>query len=342
MASDNKPKFQPWNEEEFQADVYVRGMTPQQRWMYRTLLQAAFFHGTRPYLPTDDEVLWILAGCESPEQWQQNKEKIMRRFTPVDGFPDLMQNKRVVADWSNLQDFRDVQSDKGRQRAAGAERAGGRFIPRVFTPAQPDTNQAPAVAGGGWQKVAEPPAGDQQEKRSEEKGSEEKERKEKPVASQHASSPPRAQPNSGGDWKTIAIKCRRQFGKIPADARSKDNYAEACFKYSEDVVLAAFDEWAQGAGWVKEKGYDPLRMFLKALPDIAGVMQAEKELEQAEGIQRAADAAQAQRDRAARESQIAAARLADAAKWDSMSKPSTDNEVSLADYLEDTPTDGQK
>lgn len=190
---------------------------------------------------------------------------------------------------------------------------------------KPVVNQ---LATAGKPLVTEPLA---EEKRSEEKISEVKLSK---PAGQPASLPS-SKPNTGGDWKTIAVKCKRQFGRIPGDARSKDNYAEACFKYSEDVVLAAFDEWAPGAGWVKEKGYDPLRMFLKALPDIADVLTADKELTQAEDVQRAADAAQAQKDQATREQQVAAARKADADKWDSMTKPSTDNEVSLADYLEE-------
>src|SRR5579863_7039208 len=48
VEANSKPMYQPWNEEEFQADVFVRGMTWLQRHLYRALLQASFFHGTRP------------------------------------------------------------------------------------------------------------------------------------------------------------------------------------------------------------------------------------------------------------------------------------------------------
>ena len=76
MEDNWKPDYQPWNEEEFQADVFVRGMNWMQKHFYRALLQAAFFHSTRPYLPADDEVLWVLAGAESQNSGSRTNRRL--------------------------------------------------------------------------------------------------------------------------------------------------------------------------------------------------------------------------------------------------------------------------
>lgn len=112
-----KPLYQPWNEEEFLSDVRVRGLTCVQRWMYRTLLQAAFFHSTRPYLPNDDRILWVLAGCESIEQWRANKEFVLELFTP-ENESKLLGNKRVIEDWQRLEESREKMAELGRKSAA--------------------------------------------------------------------------------------------------------------------------------------------------------------------------------------------------------------------------------
>jgi len=112
-----KPLYQPWNEEEFLSDVRVRGLTYVQRWMYRTLLQAAFFHSTRPYLPNDDRILWVLAGCESLEQWRANKEEILELFT-LSNDSKLLGNKRVIEDWQRLEESREKMAELGRKSAA--------------------------------------------------------------------------------------------------------------------------------------------------------------------------------------------------------------------------------
>jgi len=111
-----KPLYQPWNEEAFRADLQVGAMSPTQRWIYRTLLQAAFFHSTRPYLPDDDTQLWLLAGCESPKQWDRNKGVVRAMFTPVevDGIR-LLSQKRLLADWNRIEEKRQMLSENGRR-----------------------------------------------------------------------------------------------------------------------------------------------------------------------------------------------------------------------------------
>jgi hypothetical protein len=111
-----KPLYQPWNEEAFRADLHVGAMAPTQRWMYRTLLQAAFFHSTRPYLPDDDAQLWLLAGCESPKQWERNKDVVRVMFTPVEvGGERLLSQKRLLADWNRIEEKREALAEAGRK-----------------------------------------------------------------------------------------------------------------------------------------------------------------------------------------------------------------------------------
>lgn len=126
MRSNKKPLYQPWNEEEFMSDTSVRIMTTLQRWMYRTLLQASFFHTTRPYLPNDNKVLWILAGCESINQWESNKDAVLGRFTTVKGNRKLLENKRVTEDWSRLEESRERMAELGRKSAAVKRTFNGR------------------------------------------------------------------------------------------------------------------------------------------------------------------------------------------------------------------------
>jgi len=56
-----KPSYMPWNEDAFWGDMGVRAMTALQCWIYRTLLQTSFFCATRPYLPNNNNQLWVLA-----------------------------------------------------------------------------------------------------------------------------------------------------------------------------------------------------------------------------------------------------------------------------------------
>lgn len=114
----SKGNYQPWNQEGFNADIYVRKMTSTQRWIYKTLLQEAFVCSTRPKLPDNDEELWMLGDCETLEQWLENKSVIITRFSRVqiDGVP-LLSHNRLENDWSNLLSKRGKASDAGKRSA---------------------------------------------------------------------------------------------------------------------------------------------------------------------------------------------------------------------------------
>lgn len=284
MPDNKKPKFQPWNEEEFQADVFVRGMNHLQRWMYRTLLQAAFFHTTRPYLPMDDEVLWVLAGCESPEQWEQNKARVLKRFVEVeiDGI-NLYENRRVKCDWENLQEFRDIQSEKGRARATAAEREGGKFksgVPVLLTASQP-----PAVAGTRLDESAEStsrsPA--REVKVSEVKGREEKESSNTPTDHDSSTAKPLAA-KAAINWHNMSTRHKRLLGKpVASPSRHKETYYEMSKRFTEEIVLECFENWAPSKRqWAEDPKSQPIYLFWKDLPDLAEDMVADRDAENQE------------------------------------------------------------
>lgn len=286
MASKEKPQYQPWNEEEFQADVFVRGMTWLQRHLYRTLLQASFFHSTRPYLPNDDEVLWVLSGSESLEMWQAHKARILKRFQPCEHDATLLENKRVTADWFNWKDVRDEAVESGRDggRASAEKRRekyGTAQPVRVLTPE--GGSKAPFEGGSGNAEGSRRPPEASEVKTSQDKISEAK-INQNPVAGGVGSFG--QEPKSMGEWKNLAIRYRNVFGK-KAGAEFKSRYAEACSKYTESVVLECFEGWATPGTrvWCEANGFDrPLNLFFKKLPDEAAdtvelnnTMAAEKE-----------------------------------------------------------------
>lgn len=144
-----KPLYQPWNEEAFRADHRVYAMTPAQRWMYRTSLQAAFFCSTRPYLPDDDAQLWMLAGCESRKQWESNKDVVRSMFTPVElEGVRLLSQKRLLADWNRLEEKRQMLAENGRR---------GRKAQLLSSNSPANVKQAPGncPANGGQEKLRE-------------------------------------------------------------------------------------------------------------------------------------------------------------------------------------------
>jgi hypothetical protein len=114
--------FQPWNEDAFQSDLQVRYMTPLQRWMYRTLLQSAFTCSERPYLPDNNAMLWMLAGCETQAQWLDSAAPVRAMFTQVksDNGTPLLSRKRLVEDWTRCQKR---LADKIEQRVAAGRKS---------------------------------------------------------------------------------------------------------------------------------------------------------------------------------------------------------------------------
>jgi hypothetical protein len=270
-------------------------------------------------LPDDLEYLSRIAHCEVVS------DRVLAKFPVVETERgQLRRNQTLYEEWCRASERSDTARERVQRRwgqAEGTETPAATSVSTLVNTAV----RRPLVAGG-YPTQPEPNRTESNQPVVTEVGSASK-------ANQH----------NGCDWSTLAVKHKRYFGK-QASSTFKEKYAAACKQFGEDVVLDCFEDWSTDAkDWVKNEGVkQPLFGFFKKLPDMAETVVAARQVDVAEAAKCAADAARAQEAQATREKQIAAARLADAAKWDSMSKPSTDNEVSLADYLEDTPTDGQK
>ena len=317
MDTNSKPLYIPWKEEVFQADVFVRGMTWLQRHLYRALLCASFFHGTRPYLPNDDDVLWVLAGAESLEMWQQNKTTILRRFTVCEHNPNLLENKRVTADWNRLLDSRNDSANQG--RVGGLKSAEVRR--EKYGTAQPTVLIPEGASKGASEVFGEktPNTEAREVKVSKDKISEEKSSEEPSVS---------APSSSRADWKNIALRHKRQFG-IKASVKFKDKYFAACEQYGEEVVLQCFDAWAPGAkDWVGSHAVDhPLYAFFKQLPE-----EAEDTLE-VDAAEKEEKEQQEEQQKIAEQTLAESITRQDAAFNERMSTHPVVNEVSIEDML---------
>lgn len=136
-----EPAYQFWHEREFWSDEHVsRGMTYMQRHLYRALLQAAFHCSTRPYLPNDDDKLWLLADAGSKENWMENREAILVKFEIVeDG--KLLSHKRLMRDWTKLLEYYGSKAKAGSKGGkAKADKAQRKDDAEAFT-AQPDIDE---------------------------------------------------------------------------------------------------------------------------------------------------------------------------------------------------------
>ena len=112
------PQYHCWSENDFQADRQVQRMSYPARRLYRALLQAAFTCPTRPYLPADDEELYLLAEADDLEYWILHKEPVLKMFTPFkgEGGEDLLERKRLTRDWQQMTETIAQKQKAGRAR----------------------------------------------------------------------------------------------------------------------------------------------------------------------------------------------------------------------------------
>jgi hypothetical protein len=99
-----KPQWMRWYEDSFQADLRVRYMKPTQRHFYRALIIQSFYCGTRPYLPDNDDLLWMLADANDKEHWMEHAPVVRSMFTPVaiDDVP-LLSHGKILREWKNTE-----------------------------------------------------------------------------------------------------------------------------------------------------------------------------------------------------------------------------------------------
>ena len=261
MEPKKKPLYQPWNEEAFLSDERVQAMTPIQRWMYRTLLQKAFFGSERPYLPNDEKRLWMLAGCESRAQWEENRDMVLEAFMPlrINGI-DVLSQKRLVADWERIEEARETQAEKGRTSAK-----------QRLAQAQPQSTTVEPQLNNGSTTVGEV-------KRSEEKRSEDKESKEsdqipsEPLSvSSHNETEqpgtPSLKPGDIGYWEdgqySWARNTKQVFGILKEKWQNivgrghvvempfkgwRDSFVNMLNSSDADTIVPAFELWADERG----------------------------------------------------------------------------------------------
>jgi hypothetical protein len=92
-----KPHFMGWYENDFQAELGVRRMKPIERHFYRALLIQSFFCAERPYLPNDDDQLWVLADADSKEHWMGHRDVVVAMFKKYGA--TRYGHPRVLRDW---------------------------------------------------------------------------------------------------------------------------------------------------------------------------------------------------------------------------------------------------
>ena len=136
---DFKPRFITWYEDDFRADRIVARMTPLQRAFTRSLMLECYYNEQRPWLPTDDNKLWLLADAASLEQWLENKDAVLVKFTPVthSGI-SLYENKRVLEEWQILEDRLKQRRSAGAASAKARRKRGN--APKAAAPNTTEEN----------------------------------------------------------------------------------------------------------------------------------------------------------------------------------------------------------
>jgi uncharacterized protein YdaU (DUF1376 family) len=145
-AQKYQPKYIFWYEQDFSADEQVAyGMDWLQRHFYRTLLQKALICSTRPYLPTSDDQLWLLADAGSKDRWVENKNAVMAKFqlVEVDG-KELWAHKRLLRDWEQLEQHHNEKVKAGRS-GGFAKAKGSRTRPHEAAPAPAESSTADEI-----------------------------------------------------------------------------------------------------------------------------------------------------------------------------------------------------
>jgi hypothetical protein len=123
-----KPQFLQWDETAFLADIRVsRNLNWMQRHIYRTLLQSCFVCKTRPYLPVDDEQLFMLADVQDAGMWLANKAAVLSLFelTEDEEGNQVYSHPRILEEWEKLEIWKNHGSNGGKKAAANRRQLSG-------------------------------------------------------------------------------------------------------------------------------------------------------------------------------------------------------------------------
>ena len=118
MADRYLPKYVAYHHGLFlSSPKFQRGLSYIQRHMYRTLCLEAPFCNTRPYLPTDDATLMLLA--DVPEGvWKENKDAVLSMFTLTD---NGYEHHRIIEEYEKTVVLNGARSRAGRASAAAKQ-----------------------------------------------------------------------------------------------------------------------------------------------------------------------------------------------------------------------------
>jgi hypothetical protein len=106
MAEKFKPKYIMWHDSDFYSSPRVsRRLDWLDRHLYRALCIQAMFCDSRPYLPSADSELALLADCPI-ETWVEHKENVLSMFVEYTGDEGEVlgwSHKRILGDWKKYE-----------------------------------------------------------------------------------------------------------------------------------------------------------------------------------------------------------------------------------------------
>lgn len=122
MSDKIMPKHIAYHRDNFMGSARVnRRLDWLQQHIYLMLCLEACFCATRPYLPTDDAELALLANVPD-EIWLQNKDKVLAMFTKSD---DGYTHPRILLEWERVSFAFEQRRDAAKRGgAANAKRVG--------------------------------------------------------------------------------------------------------------------------------------------------------------------------------------------------------------------------
>ena len=224
------------------ADRRVRRMSPTAVKTYMMLLHEAYLCSTRPYLPDDENELFLMAFCESQEEWDSVKDVVLGMFEKkvIDGVK-VLANKRLERDWAHLQEIRGVRSEAGKK--GGLAKA----------------SKSQAKAKYAKQNVA-----------SKEVSKEVREEKEENTADPLSFENNRQDEETMKAEKQIDILTEQFFGKRAfLRGRNGEDLKRLILVHKGSAVERAYGEWCQ-ANQDNPDIRDPLAVFLEEADDILG------------------------------------------------------------------------
>jgi len=215
----------------------IAEMTLAEVGQYILLLAEAWLSGKDASLPDNQEILARQARCTKVS------DKVLDQFPVVQTqWGPRRQNETLYNEWRATNERLALAADNGRR--GNESRWSGR-VP-VATPSGPDRVGIGRPSGGDRVPVAIP---DQ---------------------TRPTQTIPDQTSNGSGTFKFIAIRYSSWFGINHSHGKKHiEKYQNACSRFGEDRVLSAFDTWAAGAGWLKDKrDSNGLNFFWRPLEEI--------------------------------------------------------------------------